>query len=197
MKLTVVVLAAVGVVACASGNSMQAEALAAGECWVRGDAATIGGRASALDSTSVALESGTVKICYGRPKMNDREIFGGLVPLDRPWRLGANEATTIFMPVAGSVAGVAVEPGWYSLYVVPGTQQWTVVVNSAAQRWGVPINDAVRANDVGTGTVAVEATPTAEETLSLRLEARADNRADVVVHWENTRVRIPVVLGAE
>ena len=176
---------------------MQADALTAGDCWTRGDAAAIGGRASALDSTSIALESGTVKICYGRPSMNGREIFGGLVPLDRPWRLGANEATTIFMPVAGSVAGVAVEPGWYSLYVVPGIQQWTVVVNSAAQRWGVPINDAVRANDIGTGTVAVETTPAAEETLSLRFEPEADDQADLVVQWEKTRVRIPVRLGAE
>ena len=197
MRIMVAVLATVGAVACASGNNMQAEPLLAGDCWIRGDAAGISGRASALDSTSIALESGTVKVCYGRPKMNDREIFGGLVPLDRPWRLGANEATTIFMPVAGTVAGVAVEPGWYSLYVVPGTAQWTVVVNSAAQRWGIPINDAVRANDVGSGAVVAESTEAAEEVLLMRLDRSSDNAADLVVQWERTRARIPVVLGAE
>ena len=36
-----------------------------------------------------------VKVIYSRPKMKEREIFGGLVPYGQEWRLGANEATEI------------------------------------------------------------------------------------------------------
>ena len=36
-----------------------------------------------------------MRIIYSRPQKQGRQIFGGLVKYDVPWRLGANEATEI------------------------------------------------------------------------------------------------------
>jgi hypothetical protein len=36
-----------------------------------------------------------MRIIYSRPQKQGRQIFGGLVQYDMPWRLGANEATEI------------------------------------------------------------------------------------------------------
>ena len=36
-----------------------------------------------------------VTITYSRPGVKERVIWGGLVPYDKVWRTGANEATTI------------------------------------------------------------------------------------------------------
>ena len=165
-------------------------------CWTRADAAELAERASALDSASVALDAGLVKVCYGRPQMRDREIMGGLVPFDQPWRTGANEATSIHVPAAGTIAGVVVEPGWYSLYTVPGADAWDVVVNGERERWGVPINEDVRAQDVGSGTVQAESSGGAPiESLTISLERSSGSSADLLIEWETTRVRVPVALG--
>ena len=163
-------------------------------CWVRGSRAGLAGRPSALDSTSVALRDGEVKVCYGAPKKNGRQIAGGLIPYGQPWRLGANEATVVYMPAKGTIAGVAVEPGWYSLYTIASQNEWKVFVNSATQRWGVPISDDIRATDVGSGTVRVETADTPEEALKLNLASTGANAATLTAQWDQTRVRIPIVL---
>ena len=178
----------------AASSDALAQATPDTGCWVR-PRTPVAGRPSALDSTSVALRSGQVKVCYGAPKMNGRQVPGGLIPFDRTWRIGANKATTIYMPANGTIAGVAVTPGWYSLYTIASANEWRIFVNSATQRWGVPISDEVRAKDVGSGTVKTEAaTATTQEVLKLSLASTGANAADLVVHWDKTRVRIPVVL---
>lgn len=165
-------------------------------CWTRAAPDELAERASPLDSASVALDAGQVKVCYGRPRMRDREIMGGLVPFDEPWRTGANEATSIHMPAAGTIGGVAVEPGWYSLYTVPGADAWDVVVNGERERWGIPISGEVRAQDVGSATVPAEASGGQPvESLTISLARTSGSSADLVIEWETTRVSLPVALG--
>jgi hypothetical protein len=178
----------------AASSDLSAQAATDTGCWVRGNRATLGNRPSAFDSTSVVLGNREVKVCYGAPKKNGRQVAGGLIPFGQPWRFGANEATTIYMPTRGSIAGVNVEPGAYTLYTVAGEKEWKIVVNSATQRWGIPINDAVTAKDVGSGVVKVETADAAEEALKLKLNSTGAGSADLVVHWDKTRVRIPVTL---
>ena len=161
-------------------------------CWVQGDASTAGRRPSPLDSTSVALDGGTIQVCYGRPSARGRKIMGELVPYGAPWRLGANEATAIYLPFAARIAGTSVSPGWYSLYVIPEAAQWRVVVNRLAQRWGVPINEEVRTKDVGSGVVSAERLPSPVDKLAITLNRTSNTAATMDVEWENTRVRIPV-----
>lgn len=163
-------------------------------CWVRGDRADLELRASPFDSASVRLDAGTVKVCYSRPRKLGRPIMGRLVPYGMPWRMGADEATSIHLPVAGSVAGVELQAGWYSLYAVPGEREWQIVVNREARRWGTPIDDAVRAADIGRGKVPAHATDSSEDLLRMRFDGSAENASELVVHWDRTAVRIPIVL---
>lgn len=165
---------------------------AAPACWIRGSADRVAQRPSPLDSTAVTIGGATVKLCYGRPSARGRQIMGGLVPLGEAWRLGANEATTIHLPFAAEIAGVRVGPGAYSLYAIPGAASWRIAVNRGAERWGVPIDDEVRSQDVGTGTAQVERLAQPVETLTLRFSPPTGNATELVVEWERTRVRIPV-----
>jgi DUF2911 family protein len=161
-------------------------------CWIRGSADRLAERPSALDSIAVQVGGGTVKLCYSRPAARGRKIIGGLVPFDQPWRLGANEATSIHLPFPAEVAGVRVQPGTYTLYAIPGASSWQIVVNRGVQRWGVPINDEVRAKDVGAGRVTTESLGAPVETLTLTFAPAASNATELVVEWEKTRVRIPI-----
>ena len=104
--------------------------------------------------------------------------------------LGANEPTRLFLPFAAEVAGVRVEPGEYSLYVVPQQTTWEVHVNKAVDRWGIPINEQVQAQDVGKGTVPVETLTQPVEELTMQLVAGAPT--ELVVEWGTARVRIPI-----
>ena len=161
-------------------------------CWIRGPADKLAERPSPLDSISVQLGGGTIKLCYSRPSARGRKVIGELVPFDQPWRLGANEATTIHLPFAAQLAGVRVEPGTYTLYAIPGAAKWQIVVNRGVQRWGVPIDTAVRANDVGAGTATTEALGAPVETLTLKFAPAQGNATELVLEWEKTRVRIPI-----
>lgn len=148
-------------------------------------------RLSPLDSASVALEGGRAKICYSRPSARGRTIFGGLVPLGEYWRTGANEPTTIHVDVPVEIAGVRLEPGSYSIYTLPGEREWAIHLNRAVDRWGIPISDEVRARDVGSGTVPVEALPEHLEMFTIRFEGGGSS-AEIVMEWERTRVRVPL-----
>jgi len=161
-----------------------------GGCTHRGSAADLAKRASPLDSVQATIDGATVKLCYGRPSAKGRAIMGGLVPFGAPWRLGANEPTRLILPFAAEVAGARVEPGTYSIYVVPRETSWEVHVNKAVDRWGIPIDEQVQAQDAGKGTVPVEALAQPVEMLTLHLVAGPP--AELVVEWEKTRVRIPI-----
>ena len=161
-------------------------------CWIRGPADKLAERASPLDSIAVQIGGGTMKLCYSRPAARGRKIMGGVVPFNEPWRLGANEATSIRVPFAGEIAGVRVEPGTYTLYAIPAASKWQIVVNRGVQRWGVPIDNEVRAKDVGAGTVTAESLGAPVETLTLKFSPAAGNATELVLEWEKTRVRIPI-----
>lgn len=171
-----------------AGNSLAAPFT----CWIRGPADKLAERPSSLDSIAVQLGGGTIKLCYSRPSARGRKIVGGLVPFDQPWRLGANEATSINVPFAAEIGGVRVEPGTYTLYAIPGASKWQIVVNRGVQRWGVPIDKDVRAGDVGAGTVTTESLGAPVETLTLKFAPATGSATELVVEWEKTRVRIPI-----
>jgi len=39
-----------------------------------------------------------IKVLYGRPQKRGRKIFGELIPYDKIWRVGADEAFSTAMP---------------------------------------------------------------------------------------------------
>ena len=118
--------------------------------------------------------------------------MGALVPFGSPWRMGANEATAIHLPVAARIGEVEVEAGSYSLWAVPGADAWEIHVNGNVERWGIPINDEVQGADVGSFTVTPGATDEMVETMTFSWESHGEGMGALVLAWENTRVEIPV-----
>lgn len=149
-------------------------------------------RASPPDSASVRLGDRVAKICYSSPRARGREIMGELVPYGQPWRMGANEPTTLHVTFPAEIGGVRVEPGSYALYAVPGEDQWEIVVNGATGRWGIPIDESVRSEDIGTVTVSPSETGSMVDNLTLSFEPQGENEAHLVIEWERTRLRVPV-----
>lgn len=178
----------------APGDESALSTTTAPACWLSGATTTLEAaeRPSPLDSTSATLGAGTVKVCYGAPSARGRTIIGGLDPYGTAWRMGANEATTFHTTVPLMFGEVALAAGSYSLFAIPTETEWTVVVNRQAERWGVPIGDEVRANDIGQMTIMTEPTDPPIETLRYRFESRADEGVDLLMEFEATRLRVPI-----
>jgi hypothetical protein len=151
------------------------------------------GRASPYDSVMVDLAGSQAKVCYGRPSARDRVVFGQLVPYDRLWRTGANEPTILHLPVAARIGTLEVGPGSYSIYTIPGRQEWTVIVNRSTEQWGheSQYTAQVQAQEVGRFRTPAEATEQHVEMFTIRSEP-LQNTQQLVLEWESTRVRIPI-----
>ncbi len=186
MKRALLALVALGAALSLGPATLQAQ-----NCWVaRGDASD---RPSPLDSAVVAMGGDMVKVCYGAPSARGRMLVGSdeFHPFGQPWRTGANEATSIHLPFAATVAGAAVPAGSYSLYTVPGEDSWGIHLNSVVERWGIPITDEVQGNDVGSGMAPAMANDHVE-TMTMAFENASADAATLVLTWESYRVEIPV-----
>jgi DUF2911 family protein len=151
------------------------------------------GRKSPLDSLTFKLKNQPVKVCYGRPSSRGRVMLGGKdIPFGKLWRTGANEPTIFYAPIPLTVAGIAVPPGVYSLYTVPGPKEWEIIVNRSISQWGKEdqYTDKVKAQELGRAKVRSEPVSSPIETFTIRAEPDGNN-AKLVLEWEETRVKIP------
>lgn len=92
--------------------------------------------ASPLKTVNASINDKDVTIVYSAPYKKEREIFGGLVPYDKVWRTGANNATTIEVSADVMIGGNKLAKGIYGLFTIPNEDKWTIIINSDAKQWG-------------------------------------------------------------
>lgn len=154
-------------------------------CYTKAPAAQLATRPSPLDSVSATVGTATVKVCYGRPKLNGRTAVGGtLAPFGKLWRTGANEPTMIHTSAPIMLGTVRLEAGSYSIYTIPAAGEWAVLVNKGTEQWGTQYPEA---QELGRTTGAVSAIAAPVEQFTVRLTTSA-----LVMEWEKTRVTVPV-----
>ncbi|HKI78755.1 MAG TPA: DUF2911 domain-containing protein [Ignavibacteriaceae bacterium] len=105
-------------------------------------------RVSPKASVSETVGFTKISIEYSRPGVKGRKIWGSLVPYNKVWRAGANEATTITFSTNVIVGGKKLLKGTYSFFVIPAKDQWTLIFNKVADQWGAftynEAKDAIR-----------------------------------------------------
>src|ERR1700722_1529395 len=99
-------------------------------------------------SQRIGLTDITIK--YHRPLINDRKIWGALVPYGKVWRAGANENTTITFDDPVTIEGQPLAAGTYGLHMIPNADEWTVIFSKNSTSWGSftydQAEDALRVN---------------------------------------------------
>jgi hypothetical protein len=126
-----------------------------------------------INGTKLTLE-------YGRPKVNGRTIWGELVPFDKVWRTGADEATRITIDKSVLVENKKLAAGSYSLFTIPGKDSWTIIFNSVANQWGAFRYDATK--DVLRVNVKPRSGEHVEE-MTFSIEGN-----EVILKWEKMNV---------
>jgi hypothetical protein len=77
-----------------------------------------------------------ITISYHRPLVNDRKVWGGLVPYGQVWRAGANENTTITFSDPVQIEGKPLDKGTYGLHMIPNADEWTIIFSKNSTSWG-------------------------------------------------------------
>lgn len=130
-----------------------------------------------------------ITITYGRPGVKGRTIFGDLEAYGEIWRTGANESTVITFPKDVIVEGQSLKAGTYSLYTVPGEDSWTIVFNSNFS-WGTQYDEN---QDVLRVDVDPQTAPAMEQFM-IYFQDVTDSSAEIVLHWNETKVPFTVEL---
>ena len=140
-------------------------------------------RTSPNASVSQTIGTTQVSITYGRPSVNGREVFGGLEAFGEVWRTGANESTAITFSNDVMVEDQKIEAGTYSLYTIPGEDEWTIIINSQLS-WGTQYDAS---NDVARVTVEPMQAQQQEQFM-IYFQNVTNSSAECVLHWDETKV---------
>jgi hypothetical protein len=100
-------------------------------------------RQSPPASVTETLKNGTVVIIdYSQPSLKGRTIGDQVAPYGEVWRTGANEATIFQVSKDVKFEGQSLPAGKYSLYSIPGENEWTIIINKTWDQWGTVYNES-------------------------------------------------------
>jgi hypothetical protein len=136
---------------------------------------------------SFAGDNKKITVDYSRPSMKGRKIMGELVPYDKVWRTGANDATLFTTEANLEFGGAKVPAGKYTLFTIPGKDTWTVIVNQETGQWGNKYNEAKDLVRVKVKPAHLEQ-PVEQFTISL--EHTGEKSGVMKLEWENTSVPV-------
>ena len=131
-----------------------------------------------------------IKVLYGRPKKNGREIFGNVIPYGKIWRVGANEATEVIFYNDVVFGETEVKAGTYVLYAIPDQDEWTLILSSNTDVWGTyeyeEKYDVARTNAKVSKAEFLEA-------FSIGFKDKGKH-VNMVLAWDTTRITTPIKL---
>ena len=133
-----------------------------------------------------AAAAGTATLDDARVRPKDQVI----VPNGHVWRAGANEATQFTVTDDVLVNGQPLKAGTYSLHMIPGKDEWTIIFNKTAEQWGSYSYDAKQ--DALRVKTKPEWTTDSQEVLGYQIPAATANTARVVLRWEKIAVPFTV-----
>ena len=131
-----------------------------------------------------------VEIKYSRPSSRGRAIFGGLVPYGELWRTGAYDATTIHFSDSVKLNDNRIPAGNYSLFTIPGKNEWTIVINKDSEMHGS--SEYAQEQDLLRFVVKSEKSPRFYETFTIELNDVTKDATSLFLLWENTQVKIAI-----
>ena len=127
-----------------------------------------------------------VTIEYSRPQLKGRSMFEDLTREGEVWRTGANMSTKITFSDEVKLNGNKVPAGTYSLYSIPGQENWTIIINKKIS-WGTQYDES---EDLLRFDVKRHEFPIRYETFTFFFGKITDNSCSIGFLWENSLVGI-------
>ncbi len=163
-------------------------------------------RPSPMGMARTTMGDTYISVVYSRPYKRGRDnIFGteeseALVPYDKIWRTGANEATQMTVTGDIMVGKHKLPAGTYSIFTTPGSDSWKIHFNTKLGLSGTgffdPVEQKFTPADLGpTDLVVIKATPGVLEEEVEQLTFAFDDKAgssNMCLRWITTEVCVPI-----
>lgn len=133
-----------------------------------------------------------IRVVYSRPQMKGRKVFGDLLKYGEMWRVGANETTEVTFFEDVTIGGKEVKAGKYGLFANVSQNEWEFIIHKNLPSWGNPNHDP--STNVVSVKAKTEKTPETVEALTILLVEKSPKEIHLVVGWENTMARLPIML---
>ena len=130
-----------------------------------------------------------ITISYGAPSVRGRTIYGDVVPYDRWWRAGANEATSLITDRTIRIGDLLVPAGSYTLDVLPTASGWQLIVNKQTGQWGTQYDPN---QDLGRVPMDVTNLPSPQETLSYNIDHETPHSAMLHIRWADKDAAVAI-----
>jgi hypothetical protein len=140
-----------------------------------------------------------ITLAYSRPGVRGRNVWGELVPWDKPWRTGANEATTFTCSTELTVNGQKLPAGTYSFFTIPNADEWTIVFSKQKDLWGSfdydPKQDQLRVTAKPSAAEYREWMELGFEDLTPAVVPQSPSAGRLVLRWE--KVAVPITIETD
>lgn len=147
-------------------------------------------RPSPLSVVTMKYQDNYVKITYGRPHKKGRDIFGSLVPYGQVWRTGANEATEITLTNDMLIGTETLEAGTYTIFSIPGKNQWTIIFNKDLGQWGA-YNYTEKSDALRIEVATEKEEKVIWEPFTIQFDQQ-NSEAKMYLMWDQTKVGVPM-----
>ena len=138
------------------------------------------------------IDGAQISIEYGRPSVKGRSE-AQLMPLGKPWRTGADEATVLTTDRPLKFGSLSLQPGSYTINTQPGEKEWEVIIGKVGKpgQWGVPYNPAL---EIGRTPMQVTKTKAPVEQLTISVDDTSSG-GTLRVEWGTTSASAPFTIG--
>ena len=125
---------------------------------------------------------------YSSPRIRGRKVFGALVPYEKVWRTGANEATTFVTDEnLNTVEGTNIPAGSYTIFTVPNPDAWTLIINKHTKEWGIPYK--YESEELARVPMSVTRLSSPVENFTISFDSTGGT-CTMRMSWENTQASI-------
>jgi hypothetical protein len=146
-------------------------------------------RRSPHETVKGTIDGAQLTIEYGRPYMKGRQVEGGLIPYDRVWRTGADEATTLTTDKALKIGDANVPAGKYTIYTQASEGEWKLVINKQTGQWGTVYDEK---QDLARVPMTKKALSEPLEQFTISIEDGAGAGGTIKLAWNKTEGSVPV-----
>jgi hypothetical protein len=148
------------------------------------------GTLSPLENLRATVAGASIAVEYSRPSLRGRDLRS-LVPLDRVWRTGANNATRFTTDRPLRFGSLNVPAGEYSLFTIPHADSWTLVLNRQTGQSGL---DYDATQDLGRAEMRVRNLDAPVEQFTIVVESEGQGGV-LRMRWGRTEASVPFRTG--
>ena len=146
---------------------------------------------SVRDTMRATIGNASFTVDYSRPLARGRTLVGGVIPLDRVWRTGANAATQLTTSAPITLGGLQLPAGGYTLWTVPRADGVELIVNRQTGQWGTSYD---RSRDLGRARMTVDSLAQPVDTFTIAITGKDARSGTLAMQWGSFRWSVPIAV---